>query len=215
MKEVQTTQENDDQNTPAEETDDTSTPEATTTTFTGDAVVAQLPTNWTITEYYNGQGSDMLVDGVTYTGLTGLKIFENGTQMFWLKAVNGIGFAGCSEYYAFEDDNPAYRQEMQNIADEIGDSMHINNFSSMPYYEYTWLGHTTRRVANRFFQDETEGNAYFEASCFNALVLLNGVSFKDGDNHEYSGYFYEFPSGITGDQLLQVDNILKSMSVVE
>ena len=202
-------------NTQTEETtDDTTVAETQTETFTGEAVTATLPQGWSIQEYFNGEGSDMLTEGVTYTGLTGLKIFNaDDKEMFWLKGVYGIGFEGCSEYYAFADDNPTYRQQMQDMVDEIGDTMNINDFSSMPYTEYEWLGHTTRRVANRFYQDQTDGNSYFEASCFNILVNLDGVSFNT-DGYDHSGYFYEFPETITGDQLVQIDGILESMSPV-
>ena len=206
-------------NTQAEENADDTTvaeTETATETFTGEAVSATLPEGWTIEEYFNGDGSDMLTEGITYTGLTGLKIFNtDDEEMLWLKGVYGIGFEGCSEYYAFEDDNPTYRQEMQDMVDEIGDTMHVNDFSSMPYTEYEWLGHSTRRVANRFYQDSEEGNSYFEASCFNILVVLDGVSFEDNDGYAHSGYFYEFPETITGDQLVQIDGILESMSAVE
>lgn len=200
-------------NTQTEETtDDTTVAETQTETFTGEAVTATLPQGWSIQEYFNGEGSDMLTEGITYTGLTGLKIFNaDDKEMFWLKGVYGIGFEGCSEYYAFADDNPTYRQQMQDMVDEIGDTMNINDFSSMPYTEYEWLGHTTRRVANRFYQDQTEGDSYFEASCFNILVVLDGVSFNT-DGYDHSGYFYEFPETITGDQLVQIDGILESMA---
>ena len=52
------------------------------------------------------------------------------------------------------------------------------------------------------------------ASCFNILVILDGVSFEDSDGYDHFGYFYEFPETITGDQLIQIDGILKSMSAV-
>lgn len=205
-------------NTQTEETEDDATvaeTETATEEFTGEAVSATIPEGWSIEEYFDGDGSDMLVEGVTYTGLTGLKIFNaDDEEMLWVKGVYGIGFEGCSEYYAFEDDNPDYRQDMQDMVDEIGDTMNINNFSSMPYTEYEWLGHTTRRVANRFYQDQTEGNSYFEASCFNILVVLDGVSFNS-DGYDHSGYFYAFPETITGDQLVQIDGILESMSVLD
>lgn len=206
-------------NTQTEETaDDTSgeETESATETFTGEVVSATLPEGWTIEEYFDGEGSDTLVEGVTYTGLTGLKIFNaEDEEMLWLKAVNGIGFAGCNEYYAFEDDNPEYRQEMEDIADEMSDTLNINDFSSMPYTEFEWLGHTTRRVAQRFFQDDEEGNEYFEAPCFNIVVTLDGVSFEDADSDgpAYTAYFYKFPEDITGDQLVQIDGILESMEV--
>ncbi len=211
-----------DTNTQIKDTDDNTIAETEneeiTETFTGEVISATLPEGWSIEEYFDGEGSDSLVEGVTYSGLTGLKIFNaNDEEMFWLKGVNGIGFAGCNEYYAFEDDNPDYRQEMEDMADEMGDTLNINDFSSMPYTEFEWLGHTTRRVANRFYQDDEEGNEFFEAPCFNIVVALDGVTFEDAnsDGPAYEAYFYKFPEDISGDELVQIDGILGSMSAVE
>jgi len=189
---------------------------ATTTTFTGETVTATLPTGWTMQEFYDGTGSDYLSEGPDYKGLTGLKIFNaSNTQMFYLAGVNGIGFAGCTEYYAFADDNPAYRAQAQASADEMGESMNINNFSSMPYTEYEVLGRTVRRIATKIYLDDEEGNNYFEAPCFNVIVTFEGLSYTDETNNPYEAYFYGFNTTITGDELLKVDDILKSMDVVE
>lgn len=189
---------------------------ASTNTFTGETIAATLPIGWTIQEYYDGEGTDYLSEGPEYSGLTGIKIFnENSDKMFYLAAVNGIGFAGCSEYYAFADDNPAYRAQAQSDADEIGDPMHINDFSNTPYLEYEVLGRTVRRIASKIYLDATEGNNYFEAPCFNVVVTFKGLSYTDETNQKYEAYFYGFSTSITGDELLKVDDILKSMEVVE
>jgi len=207
----------------AEENGDTDNTDATeaddvvaTTTFTGETVTATLPEGWTMQEYYDGEGSEYLSEGPDYVGLTGIKIFNpSNTSMFYLAGVNGIGFAGCSEYYAFADDNPAYRAQAQASADEMGDPMNINDFSSMPYVEYDVLGRTIRRVATKIYLDDEEGNNYFEAPCFNVVVTFEGLSYTDEDNYPYEAYFYGFNTTITGDELLKVDDILKSMEVVE
>ncbi|MBU1120168.1 hypothetical protein KKA50_03170, partial [Patescibacteria group bacterium] len=186
---------------------------ATTTAFAGDTFTASLPEGWTMQEYYDGQGTEYLSDGPDYVGLTGLKLFNpDGVQMFYLAGVNGIGFAGCSEYYAFADDNPAYRAEAQASADEMGDTMNINDFSNMPYAEYEVLGRTVRRIATKIYLDDEEGNNFFEAPCFNVVVTFEGLSYTDADSYPYQAYFYGFNTTITGDELLQVDSILESLS---
>jgi len=201
--------------TEEKKTDDT-TAAAATTTFTGTTVTATLPTGWTMQEYYDGQGTEYLSEGPNYEGLTAIKIFNaSNTQMFYLQAVNGIGFAGCSEYYAFADDNPAYRAQAQASADEIGDPMTIVNFSSMPYVQYEVFGRTVRRIATKIYLDDEEGNNYFEAPCFNVVVTFEGLSYTDEDSYQYEAYFYGFNTTITGEELLKVDDILKSMEVVE
>jgi hypothetical protein len=201
-------------------TDNTDATEAdnaiATTTFTGETVTATLPEGWTMQEYYDGQGSEYLSEGPDYAGLTGIKIFNpSNTSMFYLAGVNGIGFAGCSEYYAFADDNPAYRAQAQASADEMGEEMNINNFSSMPYFEYEMLGRTVRRIATKIYLDDEEGNNYFEAPCFNVVVTFEGLTYTDETNNLYQAYFYGFNTTITGDELLKVDDILKSMSLTE
>jgi len=199
-------------NTDATEADDV----VATTTFTGETITATLPEGWTMQEYYDGAGTEYLSEGPNYEGLTGIKIFnEDDTSMFYLAGVNGIGFAGCSEYYAFADDNPAYRAQAQASADEIGDAMNINDFSNMPYVEYEVLGRTIRRIATKIYLDDEEGNNYFEAPCFNVIVTFEGLSYTDETNNPYEAYFYGFNTTITGDELLKVDDILKSMDVVE
>ncbi|HAM37314.1 TPA: hypothetical protein DCP42_01170 [Patescibacteria group bacterium] len=199
-------------NTDATETDDV----VATTTFTGDTVTATLPEDWTMQEYYDGLGSEYLSEGPNYSGLTGIKIFNaSNTSMFYLAGVNGIGFEGCSEYYAFADDNPAYRAEAQASADLMGDPMNINDFSNMPYAEYEVLGRTVRRIATKIYLDDEEGNNYFEAPCFNVVVTFEGLSYTDETNNPYEAYFYGFNTAITGEELLKVDDILKSLTITE
>ncbi len=199
-------------NTQTEENETTQT----TNTFTGQNISATLPTNWSMQEFYNGEGTAYLAEGPSYSGLTGIKIFdEDDVEMFHLSAVNGIGYEGCSEYYAFSDDNPSYRAQMQSYADEIQDTMHINDLSTATYTEFNWLGTTTRRIDNVLYLDDEEGNNYFEAPCFRALITLEGLHFSDEDNNQYESYFYGYSTGITSEQLLKIDDILKSMSVIE
>ena len=56
--------------------------ELTLETYEGTVLSAILPSKWSIKEYTNGDGTDMLVDGVTYTGLTGLKVFNGNNELY-------------------------------------------------------------------------------------------------------------------------------------
>lgn len=186
-----------------------------TTTFTGKTITATLPKDWTVKEFYNGEGSDYLVEGTTYTGLTGLKIFNSSNaEVFSLQAISGIGFEGCNEYYQFKDDSSEYKAEMQSIADEIGDTMKIKDLSNTTYTEFEILGTKVRRVEKDLYYDEKEGDTYFEASCFSPLLMLNGLYFTYEDNSKGTGYFYEYNSNDTNEELLKIDNILKSIKLV-
>lgn len=185
-----------------------------TVTFTGKTVITELPKGWNVQEYYNGEGSDYLVEGTTYTGLTGLKIFNSSNvSVFSLQAISGIGFEGCSEYYQFKDDSVEYKAEMQSIADEIGDTMKIRDLSNTTYVEFSILGTKVRRVDKDLYYDEKEGDNYFEASCFSPLLMLNGLYFTYEDNSKGTGYFYEYNSNDTNEELLQIDGILKSIKL--
>lgn len=195
-------------------TENSDTP-ATTYVVTGQTVRATLPIGWTMKEYYNGEGSEYLVAGTAYTGLTGLKIMNtDSTVVFSLQAISGIGFEGCSEYYQFKDDNPTYKAEMQSIANEIGDTMTVVDFSDTSYTELNVLGTQIRRIEKNLYYDETTGDSYFEASCFNPLLMLDGLYFSYEDGSKGNGYFYEYDNNATNQELLQIDSILKSMVIV-
>ena len=191
-----------------------SSEEDLTENYDGTTISAVIPKGWSIKEYYNGDGSDYLVEGTKYTGLTGLQIKDtDGNDLFHISAVNGIGYEGCTEYYEFSDDNAAYKAQMQSLADEIGDTMNVNDLTKVQYTEFSWLGTPTRRIGLYIYMDQTANDNYFEASCFRALVNLNGLKFKDTDGNEYSGYFYGFSNRISNDNLLKVDGILGSMKI--
>lgn len=184
--------------------------------FTGQTVKTTLPTGWSMKEYYNGEGSDYLVEGTTYSGLTGIKIFDNNNQeLFSLQAISGIGFEGCTDYYQFVDDDPSYKTEMQSLADQIGDTMTVNDYSSKQYVQLNILGNSVRRVDTDLFFDEKSGDSYFEASCFKPLLTLDGLYFTYEDGTKGYGYFYEYSSGITNQVLEQIDTVLNSISLVK
>lgn len=205
------------ENTNTNSTSNSTQAQESTLTFKGQTISAAIPSTWSIKEYYNGDGTTYLSEGPTYSGLTGIEIFNaSNTELFHLSAVNGIGSEGCGEYYAFKDDNPTYKAQMQSLADEIGSSMHVNDFSNTTYTEFDWLGADTRRIGTKLYLDEQTGDNYFEASCFNAVISLPGLYFTDKEtNPKYESYFYGYSSTITNDELLKIDDILKSMRFVE
>lgn len=186
-----------------------------TETFTGKIITASLPQGWSMKEYFDGEGTSYLVEGVKYTGLTGIKIFNAENQeIFYLEAVSGIGMSGCPEYYAFKDDSPTYRDQMQGIVDEMGSSMHINDLSSASYSEFKLLGTTLRRINKKLYIDETKGNNFFEASCFGPLVAFDGLSFAEKSTKKQS-YFYGYGNSVTNDELRQIDSILATVTLVK
>lgn len=183
------------------------------TSFEGDTIKATIPEGWSIKEYYNGEGTEALPEGQTYTGLTGLKIFRGETEIFTVRAVSGVGFVGCPMYAQFADYNPDHMTTNQSIADEMGEPMNITDYSNTEYVQFDWLGKTFRRVGISYFYDEQEGNNFFEAGCVSGLLTLEGLNFMHEDGYMGETYFYGASSDATEKDLQTVDEILKSMEV--
>lgn len=182
--------------------------------FNGQVVTTSYPQGWSVREYFNGDGTDILTKGVNYTGLTGLKIFKNNTEKFFVKAVYGIGFSGCPTYARFEDENPSYYSQIEIDNQEIGDTTDVLDYTNTDYIEFDWLGTTFRRIGSEYHYDIREGNNYFESACVPSLVTLEGLSFtSDGQLSE--AYSYDAVEGISEDDLLIIDDILSNMEIVD
>lgn len=185
-------------------------------TYEGETFTAQLPTQWSISdwrmeEYYDGNGTNMLTEGETYTGLTGLKIFKNNVEMFYLKAISGIGFAGCPNYAKFADESTTYYNQI--IADNqvSGTQLNIDDFTTAQYFEFEWLGKTFRRVEREYNYDTVDGNNYFEPSCVPTLVTFDGLEFQPSTGPAATSYDYGPTEDATLDDLEILDSILESM----
>lgn len=184
------------------------------TTFEGETVTALVPDGWTVEEYYDGEGTESLVEGVTYEGFTGLKI-KNGTkEVFSVRAVSGIGIIGCPMYAKFSDYNPTHLADNQAMADEIGDTMNITDYTTAQYVEFKWLDKTFRRIGTGYFYDEVPNNSFFEAPCMQGIITFNGLKFVDSSGYESNAYFFGAVENVTEEELLVVDEILESMRLV-
>ena len=200
--------------TEADTTEPTDT-EDTDVAFTGTYLLGEAPEGWTIVEHANGEGSDMLTEGVTYTGLTGLEILNPASDVvFSMKGIYGIGGTNaCSEFYHFVDTSDAYQTETVNTSQaegvdpvivEIGDS----------YVEYFLFGLRLRRVATTYYNDVTPAEATFDAGCgINALWSFIDLSF-DADGTELKNYNYTVLDTATDADLLILDSILQSLTVI-
>ncbi len=181
--------------------------------FEGETVKTLKPNGWTIEEYYDGEGTESLASGVTYDGLTGLKIKKNGIEKFSLRAVNGIGFEGCRTYYKFNDYNPSHLAYNESMEKEVGETTEIIDHTNSQYHEFEWLGKTFRRIGEVYFYDEQEGNNYFEAPCSTGILVLEGLSFDISDGYLGEAYFYGAKEGTSEADLLVIDSILSSMTL--
>lgn len=202
------------QETKTEEEENTEvTEEPQENTFNGDTVKATLPEGWTVVEHYNGEGTESLPKDETYIGLTGLQILNQDREVFAVQAVSGIGFVGCPEYTKFADYNPNHLALNQSMAEEMGDTMNITDYSDTEYIQFDWLGKTFRRIDKIYFYDEEEGNNYFEVGCVNGLLVMEGFNFTDSTGYMGEAYFYGATETATEADLLVVDEILESMEL--
>ncbi len=207
--EEETSSEDEDENN-IEETESTATTE-----ITRNIISAEVPEGWDIIEYTNGNGTDMLVDGITYTGLTGIEILNPEDEVvFYTKAVSGIGFAGCGDYAIFADNNPSYYQEQVDANNEIGETMTEHDYTNTEYSEFEWLGNTMRRIDRIYYYDTNTENNLFEPPCVPSLITLTGISFTDSYGYAGTAYSYGLEDTATEEEISTVDQILESMAVL-
>jgi hypothetical protein len=185
--------------------------ESSFTTYEGSVLSAITPDGWTIVEYMDGDGTDMLVDGLTYTGLTGLKVFNGSDTILEMIAVSGIGFIGCPELPIFEDSSEEYLEEQEGYNEVSGTDLVTYDYTDTEYSNFKWFGKDFRRVNTALYFDTVEDNEYFEPQCEGGLVIVPGFSFKDSDGYEGVAYFYGIMEDATDEQLEVLDGILASM----
>lgn len=198
-----------------DETEDEQSTENTNqeTYFEGESIKALQPNGWILKEYYNGEGTTSLPSDNTYEGLTGIEILNGEKQIFTIRAVSGIGFVGCPMYSKFTDFNPAHLQEQENIADEVGDSIEIKDYTTTEYEQFEWFGATFRRIGLNYYEDTVPNNNYFEPACEQGIREFEKISFTDSTGYTGHSYFFSASTNTTEEELLTVDTILESMTV--
>lgn len=190
--------------------------EETLTPFTGKYLSTEVPAGWSVSEYYDGEGTSMLPDGDNYTGLTGLKIFKNEQEIFFMQAISGIGFAGCPYYAKFSDENPDYYSQILEDNDMIGEKVTVTDYTNSEYEEFTLLGKQFRRIGNEYIYDQISGDEYFESPCVPSLISFDGTTlYSSGDGYESSTFDYGVKDIATTDDLLVVDQILNDMKLIK
>jgi hypothetical protein len=186
--------------------------------FKGKTIAAVLPNSeWTIEEYYNGEGTESLVFGMEYTGLTGLKIMKEDREMFSFRGVSGVAFNGCPMYAMFPDFNPDHMNEMVALNVEQEDMINIMDFTeeSTMYKEFNFLNKTFRRVEHKYYYDTVEGNNYFEPACIDGFInSIQGFSFTHSSGNKIDTYYFGPGYEASVRDLELVDEILKSVKLV-
>lgn len=204
--------------TPENGTPETTTPTTEPTVVTGEFTRGEVPEDWTIVEYKDGAGSDMLVSGVTYTGLTGLEIKNpSGTVVFKLEGVYGIGgVESCENYYQFSDDSAAYLAQVQATNAEVGEpAPTIVDLTSATYQESDLFGIQIRRIGTTIYWDVISGDAYFQSACGIRKPFFNFPTLTfDGDGTSIDSYQFTVNGTSPESELLELDTIFESLTTL-
>jgi len=183
--------------------------------FSGTYVNGQHPEGWTIIEYVDGDGSNMMVEGVTYVGLTGLKVVAPGNKdVFTMNAVSGIGGTdACQEYYKFSDSSESYYTEIVNRSAASGVTPTVVDLTGQTYTYFVLFGLRTRRIDTDLYCDTTSSSpTTFDASCGigAAFWWFDELQFK-ADGMDTSGYEMTIEGSSTSAERITLDGILHSL----
>jgi len=190
--------------------------------FSGDYISASVPENWTVAEYKDGAGTDMLVSDQTYTGLTGLEIKNPaGDVIFKLNGVYGIGgLGGCQTYFQFSDDSPSYYNEVLSANAEVGAAAPtVVDLTQSSYTQINLFDAKVRRVGTDLYWDTDPQTALFEAACGIQENLFDfgapQFTVTDSFGGEFGSGIYQFTvlGTATEEELTQLDYILNSLEV--
>ncbi|HLD96395.1 MAG TPA: hypothetical protein VI794_01565 [Patescibacteria group bacterium] len=186
--------------------------------YKGQYVKGEVPKDWTVVEYQNGNGSDMLTEGVTYTGLTGLEVKNPaGDVVFKLKAVYGIGGAGgCGTYFKFADDSAVYYNGLAADNTEVGMAAPtIVDLQGLPYSALSIFGTSARRVGTNLYWDTIPAATYFEAACGmqETLFEFTNPQFGVGGGETHGTYYFTVLGSASVEDLEALDSILNSLAV--
>ncbi len=186
-----------------------------TKSFTGKYIKAELPTGWEIIEYGDGEGTEFLMDGTNYKGLTGLKISYNQKNILTMSALDGFGSNECSKLPHFKDSSEKYENDMREMSEETGHTFELLDYTNGGYQEYKWFDRNIRRVGDTFHYDTKNNNAYFEPQCLFSVVAFETSLFSsDSGSPTMNSYQYELEKTVTKTVLEQLDTILKSMKTI-
>jgi hypothetical protein len=182
-------------------------------TFKGETLSAVLPEGWEIIEYFDGEGTDMIDPGTSYTGLTGIQILNEREGMMKIEGVSGIGFVGCQELPRFTDSSPEYEQEQEELNEEImEEEIEYLDYTDIPYSEFNWFEKKFRRIQTALYYDTVEDNDYFEPQCEVSFFRLENLGFEDADGYPGDTYMYTISQEATEEELRLLDQILISMT---
>lgn len=210
------TQEDSDSNGPEE--DDSQEDEVNLQDFDGDFVTGEVPSDWQIIEYVDGDGTSMLATSISYEGLTALRVLNGtGDEVFYMGAVSGIGGTdACDEFYKFADTDPDYEDQIVDNSSDLFVTTTVIDLTGQDYTEFDLFGVRARRVGDELYKDSTESADTFDTSCgiSHAFWWMDEVSFTVDGSESYS--YQVYISGNPPEAELEVlDDILDSLEYSE
>lgn len=189
--------------------------------FEGKFVKTNSPVGWTIKEYSTAEGMKYPVEtpGVSYSGLTGLEIFdENNKIMFSMRGADGIGGSGgCSEVAKFDDTPQNYITDIVDTTEILGfGTTTVVNFHNVTYKSIPFLSIEFRRFTNTLYIDIDEDPNTYSTGCgiSSQFVTLQDLNFTVNDNDtNYTINVYEFKlsDNASETKLVQLDSVLTFM----
>jgi len=194
--------------------------------FDGTYIQAELPENWSITEYDDENGMEMVAGGVVgYNGLTGFDISNSeGKTIFQFRGVDGVGDSGrCSEIFQFSDTVQDYVTAKVNTWNSYGngDEAKIIDLSTASYTESSLFDRTYRRIGSTFYWKNIESpEGIFNPECgmWSAYVVFQSTGTKLVGASLYETNLDLFTATIISDsiqenELITFDKVLKSIQI--
>lgn len=143
--------------------------------FQGEYLTTEIPQGWSIKEFKNGEESDMVTEGVQYSGLTKFEISHESKDIFRLEILDGVGSVGCSQIVLFKDSPEDFEEKQNQQNEEIGIQANVLDYTDTKYSEISLFGTKVRRVRTKVFYDTDSSTNTFEAQCESNWLVLKGL----------------------------------------
>ena len=177
--------------------------------FQGEYLTTEIPQGWSIKEFKNGEESDMVTEGVQYSGLTKFEISHESKDLFKLEILDGVGSVGCSQIVLFKDSPEDFEEKQNQQNEEIGIQANVLDYTDTKYSEISLFGTELRRVETKVFYDTDSSTNTFEAQCES-----NWISIPELNKVSPVSYFnLSVSQEATLDELTILDSILESMKL--
>jgi len=190
-------------------------------------IKADIPDNWSIKEYTNGERSKFMIDAnydsiaETYKGLGAIEIINSRNEIvFSMNMIYGIGgTAYCDPIYKFSDTEESYINNILegNKALVMPTTAQIKDLSSQNYKEYDLFGINIRYVGTDiYFNSDNSNTTIFNAKCDEIkevnMVLDPMISYFDpGLNDGDVTGLYKIISNAHSYDMEGLDQVLSSL----